>query len=208
MAPVEDREVLDLGGGTGINAAALYRSGARVTIADASPAMLKKAAGKNMQVRLVQALAEDLPLPDSSFDIVLISDAWHHFTDQAGAAAEVARVLRPTGRLYIIDFDPRQKITKTIAFVEGLLAEPATFTSPDELVVHAGTGGHHWHLPPPQTWTIHIQRNWDAGTGTLSQFRLLTSPACVGHGWDRGTGALSHHILPQGAGGPGARGQV
>ncbi|NQS77058.1 MAG: class I SAM-dependent methyltransferase [Peptococcaceae bacterium] len=134
LAPVEDREVLDLGGGTGINAAALYRSGARVTIADASPAMLKKAAGKNMQVRLVQALAEDLPLPDSSFDIVLISDAWHHFTDQAGAAAEVARVLRPTGRLYIIDFDPRQKITKTIAFVEGLLAEPATFTSPDELV--------------------------------------------------------------------------
>lgn len=134
LAPVKDMDVLDLGGGTGMNAETLSKAGAKVTIADSSLAMLKRAAAKKMPVKLVQARAEALPLPDSSFDIILISDAWHHFKDQDGVAGEVARVLRPAGRLYIIDFDPGKKITKTIAFFEKMLAESSTFTPPDELV--------------------------------------------------------------------------
>lgn len=134
LAPVKDMEVLDLGGGTGINAETLSLAGAKVTLADASYPMLKRASAKKMAVNIIQSTAESLPLPDSSFDIVLISDAWHHFRDQEGAAGEAARVLRPSGRLYIIDFDPGKKITKTIAFFEKMLAEPAAFTPPDELV--------------------------------------------------------------------------
>lgn len=134
LAPVKGMAVLDLGGGTGMNAETLCRAGAKVTLVDASYPMLKQASAKKMAIDLIQAKAECLPLPDSSFDIVLISDAWHHFRDQAGAAGEAARVLRPSGRLYIIDFDPGKKITKTIAFFEKILAEPAAFTPPDELV--------------------------------------------------------------------------
>jgi demethylmenaquinone methyltransferase/2-methoxy-6-polyprenyl-1,4-benzoquinol methylase len=134
LAPVEDMELLDLGGGTGLNAEALSKAGAKVTIVDYSQAMLNRAAAKKMPVRLIRSAAEVLPLPDCSFDIVLISDAWHHFRDQAGVISEVRRVLRPGGRLYIIDFDPGQKAIKFIAFFEKLLAEPATFTAPDELV--------------------------------------------------------------------------
>lgn len=134
LAPVKDMEVLDLGGGTGMNAEPLCKAGAKVTIVDASQSMLKRASVKKMTVSLVHAKAETLPLPDSSFDLVLISDAWHHFSDQAGVVSEVARVLRPAGRLYIIDFDPAKKITKTIAFFERILAEPSAFTPPGELV--------------------------------------------------------------------------
>lgn len=134
LAPVKDMEILDLGGGTGMNAQTLCRAGAKVTLADESDSMLKKAAAKNMPVNIVRAKAESLPLPECSFDIVLISDAWHHFKDQAGAAGEAARVLRPGGRLYIVDFDPGVKVTKTIAFFEKLLAEPAAFTPPGELI--------------------------------------------------------------------------
>ncbi len=150
LAPVKNMDVLDLGGGTGMNAETLIKAGARVTIADASQAMLKRAARKKMSVNLVRAGAESLPLPDSSFDIVLISDAWHHFRDQPGAAGEAARVLRPAGRLYIIDFDPRRKITKTIAFFEKMLAEPSTFTLPGEtaaLLQKAGILGTSRFLP-------------------------------------------------------------
>lgn len=134
LAPVEDVELLDLGGGTGLNAETLSRAGAKVTLVDSSQAMLKRAAAKKMPVRLLHSAAEALPLPDCSFDIVLISDAWHHFRDQAGVINEVKRVLRPGGRFYIIDFDPGQKATRFIAFFEKLLAEPATFTVPDKLV--------------------------------------------------------------------------
>jgi demethylmenaquinone methyltransferase/2-methoxy-6-polyprenyl-1,4-benzoquinol methylase len=69
-----------------------------------------------MTAQLVQAKAEALPLPDSSFDLVLISDAWHHFVDQNGAVSEVVRVLRPAGRLYIIDFNACRRL-KNLGFL-------------------------------------------------------------------------------------------
>jgi ubiquinone/menaquinone biosynthesis C-methylase UbiE len=134
LAPVKDMEVLDLGGGTGMNAETLSRAGARVTVVDASQAMLRRAVAKNMSVQILHAKAEALPLSDGSFDIVLISDAWHHFRDQAGVIREVARVLRPAGRLYIIDFDADRSGTRTLAFFESLLAEPSAFPKPGELV--------------------------------------------------------------------------
>jgi len=141
LAPVKDMELLDLGGGTGINAEVLSNAGAKVTIVDYSKAMLKRAAAKKMPIRLVHAAAQALPLPDCSFDIVLISDAWHHFRDQAGVIYEVRRVLRPGGRLYIIDFAPGHSVTKYISFFEKLLAEPSTFTMPDDLVELFGAAG-------------------------------------------------------------------
>lgn len=134
LAPVEGTEVLDLGGGTGVNARTLAGAGARVTVVDSSRAMLNRAAAKKLPARLIRSDATALPLADGSFDIVLISDAWHHFRDQAGVVREVARVLRPGGRLYIIDFDPHKRKTKYLAFLERLVAEPSTFTAPDELV--------------------------------------------------------------------------
>ncbi len=134
LAPVEGMEVLDLGGGTGVNARTLTGAGSRVTVVDASRAMLDRAAAKKVPARLIQSNAVNLPLPDESFDLVLISDAWHHFRDHAGVVHEVARVLRPGGRLYIIDFDPQKGKTRFLALLEKLVAEPSTFTIPDNLV--------------------------------------------------------------------------
>ncbi len=134
LDPVKDMEVLDLGGGTGMNAESLSGAGARVTVADTSQSMLNRAAAKNIPARLVLADAGALPLPDCSFDIVLVSDAWHHFRNQAGILGEIVRVLRPSGRLYLIDFDPGRKETKLIAFFERILGEPSSFMAPDELV--------------------------------------------------------------------------
>ena len=134
LEPLEGREVLDLGGGTGINAIGLAGAGAKVTLVDSSRAMLHRAEVKGVPALLVQADAANLPFPAEAFDIVLISDAWHHFRNHSAVARETARVLRRGGRFYIIDFDPARLQTKFIAFVERLFAEPATFTRPDDLV--------------------------------------------------------------------------
>lgn len=153
LAPVGDMEVLDLGGGTGINARTLTEAGARVTVVDSSRAMLNRAAAKKVPARLIRSDATALPLPGDSFDIVLISDAWHHFRDQAGVVREVVRVLRPGGRLYIIDFDPQKGKTKFLALLERLVAEPSTFTAPDELVEMLsliGIGGNYRYLTSNQ----------------------------------------------------------
>lgn len=161
LAPVCGMDVLDLGGGTGINAAALAGAGARVTLVDSSRGMLKRAAAKRLAVRLVLADAASLPLHDGTFDIVLVSDAWHHFRDQAGVVREVARVLRPGGRLCIIDFDPCSKVTKTIALLERMAAEPSTFTLPDKLVemLHrGGIEGAYCHLQSYQYVYIGVKK--------------------------------------------------
>lgn len=134
LEPLKGREVLDLGGGTGINVAGLVAAGAIVTLVDSSPAMLRRASLKGLPARLLQADAACMPFPGDSFDIILISDAWHHFRNQAAVSHEAIRVLRRGGRIYIIDLDPASLQTRLVAFVERLFAEPATFTSPKDLV--------------------------------------------------------------------------
>jgi ubiquinone/menaquinone biosynthesis C-methylase UbiE len=55
------------------------------------------------RMRFIQADSEALPLADSSFDIVSCSNSFHHYPNQASAVREMHRVLRPGGRLIIID---------------------------------------------------------------------------------------------------------
>jgi SAM-dependent methyltransferase len=72
--------------------------------ADLSPSMLRRArkqveARGLSQVRLVEANATDLPLPDDGADLFLSYWGLHCFSDPPAALAEAARVLEPGGRL-------------------------------------------------------------------------------------------------------------
>lgn len=104
--------VLDLGCGTGTLAimAKQAQPAAEVTGLDADPDMLKvaryKSARLNVQVKFDVGFADKLPYPDESFDRVLSSIMIHHLKtpDKIQAAREVHRVLKPGGRLHIIDF--------------------------------------------------------------------------------------------------------
>jgi SAM-dependent methyltransferase len=93
-------DVLDLGAGTGKLTRSLVAAGHRVTAVDPSDGMLAVLAARLPEVRTVQASAEALPLPDDSFDVVTVAQAWHWF-DQEMVAAECVRVLRPGGLLAI-----------------------------------------------------------------------------------------------------------
>lgn len=95
VAPGE--EVLDVACGPGIVARALRDRGASVTAIDLTPAMLREAAASG--ARLLRADALRLPFRDASFDLVLCRNSFHHFPDAAAALGEMARVLRPGGRL-------------------------------------------------------------------------------------------------------------
>ena len=104
--------VLDLGCGTGTLAVWAKRREPRtdVTGVDGDPALLEqaraKAAKKGLDLRLDEGLADALPYPDGSFDVVLSSLLFHHLPRPVkdGAAREVARVLRPGGALHVADF--------------------------------------------------------------------------------------------------------
>jgi SAM-dependent methyltransferase len=97
--------VLDAGCGDARLAVALAERGAAVTGIDADPRMLAagraRAAARGVAVRLVQGDIGTLPFPDGSFDVVLAVTVLCFLDDATPAAGEMARVLRPGGRLVI-----------------------------------------------------------------------------------------------------------
>ena len=73
--------------------------------------------------------AEDIPLPDDSVDAVLVAQAWHWF-DRERAIKEVARVLRPGGRLGLVwnNRDERSGWVKDLGRIIGHEVDPFTQT--------------------------------------------------------------------------------
>lgn len=93
--------VLDLAAGTGISTKEYARSGAWCVAADFSLGMLRS--GKHREVPMVAADALHLPFADDSFDAVTITFGFRNFVDISAALAEIARVVRPGGRLVICE---------------------------------------------------------------------------------------------------------
>jgi SAM-dependent methyltransferase len=96
--------VLDLGSGTGRFTPALAEAfGGPLYGVEPSQkmrAVAEKHAG-HPAVRYVGGRAEDIPLPAASVDLVLMYLSFHHVQDREAAASEVARVLRPGGRVLL-----------------------------------------------------------------------------------------------------------
>jgi O-antigen biosynthesis protein len=91
-------DVLDLGAGDGRLSACLQT--ARLTLADVSGVALKRARERLPEARVVELEPDaPLPLPDSSFDVVLCAETLEHVRDVQLLLSEARRVLRPGGRL-------------------------------------------------------------------------------------------------------------
>ncbi len=111
-APRASERVLDVATGTGLVAAAvLARVGeSQITLVgiDQSAEMLAAArarfASAPARVELIEGEAEALPFADASFDVVTVTYLLRYVADPAAVVAELARVLRPGGRLASLEF--------------------------------------------------------------------------------------------------------
>jgi len=99
--PVAGRDALDVGCGAGGLARRLGEAGARVAGMDACASMLGRA--RSSAGRWVKGDARRLPFAGASFDLVSCSLVLHYLHDPGRAVEEVARVLRPGGRLVLAD---------------------------------------------------------------------------------------------------------
>lgn len=120
------RRVLDVGVGTGLvarQAASIVGSPSLVAGVDPSPGMLQNArvpAG----VELVEGSAERIPFPDASFDFLSMGYALRHISDLSIAFREFHRVVKPGGRLCILEITrPEGRLSSVLlkAYLHGIV---------------------------------------------------------------------------------------
>jgi ubiquinone/menaquinone biosynthesis C-methylase UbiE len=112
-------DVCDLAAGTGKLTRRLVELGATVVAVEPVPAMRSQLVSAVPGVVALEGTAEAIPLGDASCDAVCVAQAFHWF-DAPAALAEIARVLRPGGRLVLL-WNERDETTAWVAEMSRLI---------------------------------------------------------------------------------------
>jgi SAM-dependent methyltransferase len=107
MGPLDGKRLLDIGAGLGESSVYFALRGAKVTTVDISAHMVETAValGKKFGVELegIVTGAEDLRLPEASYDIIYLANTIHHVQDRATLFEQMSRALKPGGRFFSYD---------------------------------------------------------------------------------------------------------
>jgi SAM-dependent methyltransferase len=109
IAPKSSERVIDIGAGMGAGAMRAAATGAQVTAVEPTPFMrrvlgLRRLASRHRdRLRVVDGTAEHLPVADRGTDAIWAVNTMHHWSDLEQGAAELARVIRPRGRILLVD---------------------------------------------------------------------------------------------------------
>jgi ubiquinone/menaquinone biosynthesis C-methylase UbiE len=97
---------LDVGSGRGISAFALAKDGWTTTALEPDPseivgsmAIRKLAASAGLSIEVIETWGEKLPFPENTFDLVHVRQVLHHARDLRQLCREIARVLKPDGKM-------------------------------------------------------------------------------------------------------------
>lgn len=128
------QDVIELGCGTGRNLERLKQKGAASLVGcDVSAGMLEQARARDAELTLFQQdMTKPLPLADGSADLILFSLVLEHVGDLASPLQEARRLLRPAGKIAIIEIHPFLSLGKVAAhFRDGrTVVQMPTFPHP------------------------------------------------------------------------------
>jgi SAM-dependent methyltransferase len=150
LGDVSGLDVVELGCGTAYFSAWLTRRGARVVGVDPTPAQLETARRlqreTGIEFPLLEAIGEDVPLPDSSFDVVHSEYGASLWADPYAWIPEAARLLRTEGRLIFLRNSTVSVLCMTMDGVGEQLVRPqfglrkVEWSDTDEVEFHLGHG--------------------------------------------------------------------
>lgn len=98
----KNAKILELGAGTGLNFKH-YPNCKHAVASELSAKMLEIAKGRNTQISLAQADAEDLPFPDNYFDAAFATLVYCSIPSPEKAFAELQRILKPTDKIILLE---------------------------------------------------------------------------------------------------------
>ena len=124
--------VLELGAGTGKLTEILVGLGHDVHATDPDEQMLERLRAKLPDVRTSVGTAEEIPAPDASYDVVVVAQALHWF-DHDRALPEIARVLKPGGRIAVV-WNARDERIPWVRRLGRIIGNSAETRSNDVLV--------------------------------------------------------------------------
>lgn len=129
-----DERVLDVAAGNGNATLAAARRGCIVTSTDYVGSLLERGAERSraerFEVAFQAADAEALPFPDASFDVALSTFGVMFAPDHATAAAELARVVRPGGRIGLANWTPDSLIGRMFKVLGRYVPPPSGVPAP------------------------------------------------------------------------------
>jgi SAM-dependent methyltransferase len=124
--------VLELGAGTGKLTEQLVALGHDVHATEPDPKMLALLQKNHPGVRVSQAPAEEIPAGDATYDVVVSAQAFHWF-DHARALPEIARVLKPRGRLSLV-WNQRDERIPWVKRLGRIIGSQEHLSDPGELL--------------------------------------------------------------------------
>ena len=107
--PKPGERVVDIGAGMGAGAMRASATGAHVIAVEPTPLMRRVLTVRRMishrrsNITVVGGAAEGIPADDHSIDAIWAVNTMHHWVDTERGVAEIARVLRPNGRVFLVD---------------------------------------------------------------------------------------------------------
>jgi SAM-dependent methyltransferase len=163
-------QVLDLAAGTGKLTRAAREAGAAVTAVEPLGEMRAQLARALPDVTAVAGTAEDIPLPDRSFDGVLVGQAFHWF-DRDRALDEIVRVLRPGGVVGLL-WNVRDDRAGWVADLMEVAPGGDTvsgFAAPEDELVHPALGpAERRSVPNPTPFDRERLLEWASSTSAVS----------------------------------------
>jgi ubiquinone/menaquinone biosynthesis C-methylase UbiE len=147
---IAPNRVLDLGCGTGYLLRVLaerYPDAEQLVGVDAAPAMVKTAADVTAvthddRLTFAAGVAEQIGYPDETFDLIVSTTSFDHWSDQQAGLRECARVLRPGGWLLLVDQFSWWLLPTMLT---GRRGKARTRRRATRLLLRAGFASPHWH---------------------------------------------------------------
>jgi ubiquinone/menaquinone biosynthesis C-methylase UbiE len=128
-----DDILLDVGGNTGKITEVYARDCKEIVVLEPKHAVVEYGRKYRPHIKFVEGEAENIPSPGQSFDKVVASASFHHFPHQDRGLEEMKRVLKPNGKMIIMEIDPNTRKGKCLKICEGMLHTGARFYEPLQL---------------------------------------------------------------------------